>query len=88
MQVSYTFPVGVTTLWWYAPNEGHSFDGDFVNATASFGNTTESVMFKPTDAESKSDAAVKIDADAEFNEDDVKYAENLEQTRLFRFRRQ
>ncbi|PIL22448.1 hypothetical protein GSI_15136 [Ganoderma sinense ZZ0214-1] len=83
MQATYTFPVGVTTLWWYAPNEGYSFDGDFVNATASFGNSSESVVFKPADAEKKSDA------DAEFNEDDVKYAENLnEQTRLFRFRRQ
>ncbi|KAI1793363.1 glycoside hydrolase [Ganoderma leucocontextum] len=88
MQATYTFPVGATTLWWYAPNEGDSFDGDFVNATAAFGNSTESVVFKPADPESKSDAAVKIDADAEFDEDDVKYAENVdEQTRLFRFRR-
>lgn len=23
-QATYTFPVGVTTLWWYAPNEGVS----------------------------------------------------------------
>ena len=88
MQATYTFPVGVTTLWWYAPNEGHSFDGDFVNATVTFGNSTESVVFKPADAESKSDVPVEIDADAEFDEDDVKYAENVgEQMRLFRFRR-
>lgn len=24
MQARYTFPVGVTTLWWYAPNQGHT----------------------------------------------------------------
>ncbi|KJA25337.1 glycoside hydrolase family 30 protein [Hypholoma sublateritium FD-334 SS-4] len=24
MQATYTFPVGVTTLWWFAPNTGHS----------------------------------------------------------------
>ncbi|OBZ71255.1 Endo-1,6-beta-D-glucanase [Grifola frondosa] len=26
MQATYTFPVGVTTLWWYAPNEGASLN--------------------------------------------------------------
>ena len=24
MQAQYTFPVGVTTLWWYAANEGNA----------------------------------------------------------------
>ncbi len=82
MQATYTFPVGITTLWWYAPNEGQSLDGDFVNATAAFGNSTESIAFKPADAESKNDA------DAEFDEDSLNYGENLdEQTRLLRFRR-
>lgn len=33
MQASYTFPVGVTTLWWYAPATG-SAQGTFMNATA------------------------------------------------------
>ncbi|KDQ52426.1 glycoside hydrolase family 30 protein [Jaapia argillacea MUCL 33604] len=32
MQATYTFPVGVTTLWWYAPNEG--FDGSIGDAFA------------------------------------------------------
>ncbi|KAL4254382.1 glycosyl hydrolase 30 family protein [Pleurotus pulmonarius] len=36
MQARYTFPVGVTTLWWYAPSTG-SFASD--NSTVSF-NTT------------------------------------------------
>ncbi|EIN05745.1 glycoside hydrolase [Punctularia strigosozonata HHB-11173 SS5] len=31
MQATYTFPVGVTTMWWYAPNEGKDFA---TNATA------------------------------------------------------
>ena len=38
MQATYTFPVGVTTLWWYAPATG-SAQGTFMNATA----TTEAV---------------------------------------------
>ena len=33
MQATYTFPVGVTTLWWYAPATG-SAQGTFLNATA------------------------------------------------------
>ncbi|GJE98275.1 glycoside hydrolase family 30 protein [Phanerochaete sordida] len=33
MQAAYTFPVGVTTLWWYAPATG-SAQGTFMNATA------------------------------------------------------
>lgn len=87
MQATYTFPVGVTTLWWYAPNEGHSFDGELVNATAAFRNSTERVVFKVADAEDKNGAAVKVNGDAEFDEDSVKYSENInEQTPLFRFR--
>ncbi|TBU27192.1 glycoside hydrolase [Dichomitus squalens] len=92
MQATYTFPVGVTTLWWYAPNEGHSFDGEFANATATFGDSSEPITFteQPAgDAGVVEDTAVKVDANAEFDEDDVHYAENVdEQTRLFRFRRQ
>ena len=38
MQATYTFPVGVTTLWWYAPNQGHSVK----NATVRFGNASAS----------------------------------------------
>ncbi|KAI0632331.1 glycoside hydrolase [Trametes polyzona] len=41
-QATYTFPVGITTLWWYAPNQGHykrdEFDDD---ATFWFANATE-----------------------------------------------
>ncbi|KAI0789818.1 glycoside hydrolase [Abortiporus biennis] len=33
MQVKYTFPVGVTTLWWYAPSTS-SADGEFVSVNA------------------------------------------------------
>ena len=36
-QATYTFPVGVTTLWWYAPNEGVSRrDAPNANATEEF----------------------------------------------------
>ena len=45
MQAAYTFPVGVTTLWWYAPANSFSsafvtsdFESSFFNATAG-GNT-------------------------------------------------
>lgn len=37
MQATYTFPVGVTTLWWFAPATS-SFDARGVT------NTTESVV--------------------------------------------
>jgi hypothetical protein len=33
MQATYTFPVGVTTMWWYAPDEGNDFAA---NATTAF----------------------------------------------------
>ena len=33
MQATYTFPVGVTTLWWYAPNQSNG-KAKFVNANA------------------------------------------------------
>jgi hypothetical protein len=35
LQAKYTFPVGVTTLWWYAANQGHSRRGNetFVETT-------------------------------------------------------
>ncbi|KAI0699329.1 glycoside hydrolase [Cerioporus squamosus] len=47
-QATYTFPVGVTTLWWYAPNEGHSFDDDgaLANATVTFGDSSSTVAFE------------------------------------------
>ena len=92
MQATYTFPVGVTTLWWYAPNEGHSFDDDFANATATFNGSGEPLTFTKTptgDVNGVKGATVKIGSDAEFDEDNLHYVENVdEQTRLFRFRRQ
>ncbi|KAJ8693341.1 hypothetical protein PTI98_008345 [Pleurotus ostreatus] len=47
MQARYTFPVGVTTLWWYAPATGSFVPG---NSTVSF-NTTSQIdhpMFNAT----------------------------------------
>ena len=39
-QATYTFPVGVTTLWWYAPNEGVSRRANpNANATEEFDGT-------------------------------------------------
>ncbi|PIL22419.1 hypothetical protein GSI_15107 [Ganoderma sinense ZZ0214-1] len=35
-QATYTFPVGVTTLWWYAPNEGVSRRDAGANTTEEF----------------------------------------------------
>ena len=42
MQAQYTFPVGVTTLWWYAPNEGNSLGDEifFDNSTVTFEDET------------------------------------------------
>ena len=51
MQATYTFPVGVTTLWWYAPNQGHSLK-DADAARVSFGNATvETVAFEDAPAD-------------------------------------
>ena len=40
MQATYTFPVGVTTLTWYAANQGHSRRDDEVRFAESFVNST------------------------------------------------
>lgn len=40
-QAAYTFPVGVTTLWWYAPNQGHSKRAEFGDSVVEFVNATE-----------------------------------------------
>ncbi|TBU27182.1 hypothetical protein BD311DRAFT_807885 [Dichomitus squalens] len=78
--------LGITTLWWYAPNEGHSFDGEFGSATATCGDLSDPVTFMQKRAgHSAAGAAVKSDAHAELDEDDVHDAESVdEQTRLFR----
>ena len=39
-QATYTFPVGVTTLTWYAANQGHSRRADEVRFAESFVNST------------------------------------------------
>ncbi|KAH9922871.1 glycoside hydrolase [Epithele typhae] len=52
VQATYTFPVGVTTLWWYAPNQGNSFGED--EDAAWVGNSTiafEDVEQMPLGAE-------------------------------------
>ena len=39
IQAKYTFPIGVTTLWWYAPNTSNNGRRtDAVNATRPLGN--------------------------------------------------
>ncbi|KAI0822335.1 glycoside hydrolase [Trametes gibbosa] len=43
-QATYTFPVGITTLWWYAPNQGHSKRNDLDDATLVFSNSTEAIF--------------------------------------------
>ncbi|OJT08110.1 Endo-1,6-beta-D-glucanase [Trametes pubescens] len=40
-QATYTFPVGITTLWWYAPNQGHYKREDLDDEAIVFGNSTE-----------------------------------------------
>lgn len=40
-QATYTFPVGITTLWWYAPNQGHLKREDLDDEAVLFGNSTE-----------------------------------------------
>ncbi|KAI0769030.1 glycoside hydrolase [Trametes elegans] len=47
-QATYTFPVGVTTLWWYAPNQGHSKKADFGEIL--FANSTEADVQLPEEA--------------------------------------
>ena len=36
MQATYTFPVGVTTLWWYAPSTSLQVQAASVNVTGEF----------------------------------------------------
>ena len=45
MQATYTFPVGVTTLWWYAVNEGNAKRDEVVMTPATeFNSTTDSAQ--------------------------------------------
>ena len=81
MQATYTFPVGVTTLWWYAPNQGNSLGED--DATVTFGNSSETVTFEQR---IKGTGAAKPEPEDE-PWDEAMYDDN-EQTPLFRFRRQ
>ncbi|KAI0648146.1 glycoside hydrolase [Trametes meyenii] len=46
-QATYTFPVGVTTLWWYAPNQGRSKRGEFDEPAVMFTNATEANITLP-----------------------------------------
>ncbi|RDX42626.1 glycoside hydrolase [Lentinus brumalis] len=85
-QATYTFPVGVTTLWWYAPDEGNSFDdGALANATVTFGDSSSTVAFEHPSAGAK-------------DEDEDEYGDKTfdgsiygdvagDQAPLFRFRR-
>ncbi|KAH9847953.1 glycoside hydrolase [Lenzites betulinus] len=63
-QATYTFPVGITTLWWYAPNQGHSKREHVDDATLLFVNSTEAT-FSPskekTSAEASGEGEVALD---------------------------
>ena len=51
MQATYTFPVGVTTLWWYAPNTSN---GPFMNATVAAHTKEEPTRVNVTASETGS----------------------------------
>lgn len=82
-QALYTFPVGVTTLWWYAPNQGNSLGED---ATFTFGNYSSDVSFEQRIKGTGSANAEDVESEPW---DEPIYGDAAdEQTRLFRFRRQ
>ncbi|KAI0661979.1 glycoside hydrolase [Cubamyces menziesii] len=61
-QATYTFPVGITTLWWYAPNQGHSKRAEFGDSVVEFANVTaagvafsDDVSFEDVVGEEESD---------------------------------
>ncbi|KAI8994205.1 glycoside hydrolase [Trametes punicea] len=60
-QATYTFPVGITTLWWYAPNQGHSKRTDFGDETVEFVNAADAGIFFSDDS-SFDAAAVEDDS--------------------------
>ena len=90
-QAVYTFPGGITTLWWYAPNEGHSFDdnGPLANATVSFGNASSTVAFEHTSS-TGAGADAKDEEEDEYGDktfDGSIYGDVADEQQLFRFRR-
>ena len=90
-QATYTFPVGVTTLWWYAPNQGNSL-GTFANATVSFGDgaVAANVTFEHSDkVAGASDVAEKLEEFEGVPFDGAVFKDEAakEETKLFRFRR-
>ncbi|KAI9058259.1 glycoside hydrolase family 30 protein [Trametes sanguinea] len=63
-QATYTFPVGITTLWWYAPNQGHSKRADFGDSTVEFMNVTDAGFELPDEAS----FGAAAEADSAFDE--------------------
>ena len=86
MQATYTFPVGVTTLWWYAPNEGNSLGEDaLANATVTFGDAS-SVAFE----HAGSTSGEEEEAEDEYGDktfDGSIYGDVADDQQPFRFRR-
>ncbi|KAI0365705.1 glycoside hydrolase [Pilatotrama ljubarskyi] len=55
-QATYTFPVGITTLWWYAPNQGHSKRVDLDGESLVFANSTEADITFPEELSAEADS--------------------------------